>query len=148
MLLQVVLPALTHLFNFIFTCSEFSSRWKCAVVLPVPKVSKSAGFSNFRPIGLLPCLSKVCEVLMAGQMNGHIRNFWLLCPFHSEFRRHHSTTTAVLKVTEDIRLNLEATVLVMLDFTQAFDMIAYDMVCKMRGSQRYGSDGFARLIFV
>jgi hypothetical protein len=54
---------------------------------------------------------------------------------------HPSTTTAVLKVTEDIRLNLEggqATVLVMLDFTQVFDMIAHDlMVCKMRASQRY-----------
>jgi hypothetical protein len=94
-----------------------------------------AGFSDFRPISLLPCLSKVCEVLMAGQMNRHIRNFGLLCPFQSGFRRHHTTTTAVLKVTEDIRLNLEdgqATVLVMLDFTQAFDMIAHDlMVCKI-----------------
>jgi hypothetical protein len=68
-------------------------------------------------------------MLMVGQMNGHIRNFGLLC------------STAVLKVTGDIRLNLEdeqATVLVMLDFTQAFDMIAHDLlVCKMRASQRY-----------
>jgi hypothetical protein len=44
-------------------------------------------------------------------------------------------------VKEDIRLNLEdgqASVLVMLNFTQAFDMIAHDlMVCKMRASQRY-----------
>jgi hypothetical protein len=44
-------------------------------------------------------------------------------------------------VTEDIRLNMEdgqAIVLVMLDFTQAFDMIAhYLMVCKIRGSQSY-----------
>jgi hypothetical protein len=51
-------------------------------------------------------------------------------------------------VTEDIRLNLEhghATVLVMLDFTQDFDMIAHDlMVYKMRASQRY-SDGATAL---
>jgi hypothetical protein len=59
MLLPMVLPALTHLFNFIFTCSEFPSRWKCAVVLSIPKVSNPAGFSDFRPISLLPCLSKI-----------------------------------------------------------------------------------------
>jgi hypothetical protein len=62
------------------TCSEFLSRWKCTVVLPIPKVSYPAGFSDFRPISLLPCLSKVCEVLMAGWMGRHIRNFGLLCP--------------------------------------------------------------------
>jgi hypothetical protein len=54
MLLPVVLPALTHLFNFIFTRSEFPSRWKCAVVLPIPKVSYPSDFSDFRPISLLP----------------------------------------------------------------------------------------------
>jgi retron-type reverse transcriptase len=61
-----------------------------------------------------------------------------------ESRRHHSTTTAVFKVTEDIRLNLEdgqATVLVILDFTQVFDMIAHDL----RGSQKY-SDGVIALL--
>jgi hypothetical protein len=98
-------------------------------VFAIPKVSNSAGFSDFRPISLLPCFSKVCEVLMAGQMNRHIRNFGLLCPFQSGVRRHHSTTTAVLKDTENIRLNLEdgqPTVLVMLDFAQAFDIIAHN----------------------
>jgi hypothetical protein len=66
MLLPVVLPALTHFFKFIFTCSEFPSKWKCAVVLPIPKVSNPAGFSDLRPISSLFCLSKASEVLMAG----------------------------------------------------------------------------------
>jgi hypothetical protein len=83
---------------------------------------------------------------MAGQMNRHIRNFGLLCPFQSGFRRHHSTTTAVLKVTEDNLEDGQATVLVMLDFTHPFDMIAHDlMVCKMRPSQWY-SDGATALL--
>jgi hypothetical protein len=52
------------------------------MLLPVVSLRVSmAGFSDFRPISLLPCLSKVCEVLMTGQMNRHIRNFGLLCPF-------------------------------------------------------------------
>jgi hypothetical protein len=87
-------------------------------------VTNFGGFSDFRLISLLPCLSKVCEVSLVGQMNRHMCNFGLLCPIQSGPRRHHSTTTAVLKVTEDIGLNLEdgqAPVLIMLDFTQAFD---------------------------
>jgi hypothetical protein len=47
LLLPVVLPALTLLFNFFFTCSELPSRWKCAVVLPIPKVSNPVGFLIF-----------------------------------------------------------------------------------------------------
>ena len=63
---------------------------------------------------------------MANQLTTHICANNLLNPFQSGFRRSHRTTTAVLKVTEDIRLNLEerqATVLVLLDFSQAFDTV-------------------------
>jgi hypothetical protein len=66
-------------------------------VLPIPKVCSHAGFSDFRPISLLSCLSKVCEVLMAVQMKGHIRNFGLLCPFQSGFRRQSQYYNSSLK---------------------------------------------------
>jgi hypothetical protein len=56
-------------------------------------------FSDYRPISLLACLSKVFEVLMARQMEAHIRRSELLTVFQFGFRRHHSTTAAVLKVT-------------------------------------------------
>jgi hypothetical protein len=95
-------------------------------VLPIPKVAVTVKFSDYRPISLLACLSKVFEVLMARQMEAHIRRNELLTVFQSGFRRHHSTTAAILKVTEDIRSNMEdgqVTVLVLLDFSQAFDMV-------------------------
>jgi hypothetical protein len=77
-------------------------------VLPIPKISNPAGFSDFLPISLLPYLSKVFEVLMAGQMNRHIRNFGLLGPFQSGFRRHHGTTTAALKAGHSIEFRRRA----------------------------------------
>jgi hypothetical protein len=77
------------------------------VVLPIPKIAVPVKFSDYRPRSLLACLSKVFEVLIARQMEAHIRRNELLTVFQSGFRRHHSTTAAVLKVTEDIRSNME-----------------------------------------
>jgi hypothetical protein len=59
---------------------------------------------------------------MARQMERHICCNNLLTVFQSGFRRHLSTTAAVLKVTEDIRLSMEdrqVTMLSLLDFSQA-----------------------------
>jgi hypothetical protein len=59
------------------------------------------------------------------------------------------TTAAVLKVTEDIRSNMEdgqVTVLVLLDFSQAFDMVIHGLLlCKLRNLQNY-SDGDRMLV--
>jgi hypothetical protein len=73
LVLPVVLPVLTHIFNHIFVSSEFSGRWKTSLVLPIPKISSPAKFSDYKTISLLVCLSKVFEVLMARQMEIHIR---------------------------------------------------------------------------
>jgi hypothetical protein len=71
-LLHVLLGTLTNVFNHIFTCSELPARWgggggvRASVVLP---------------ISLLACLSKVFEVLMARQMEAHVRRNELLTVF-------------------------------------------------------------------
>jgi hypothetical protein len=127
--------------NHIFVSSEFPEKWKTSAVLPIPKVSSLAKFSDYRPISLLVCLSIVFEVLMARQMERHIHCNNLLTVLQSGFRRHHSTAAVVLRVTEDIRLNMEdgkVTVLVLLDFSQAFDMVVHGMLlCKLRNAQNY-----------
>jgi hypothetical protein len=53
-------------------------------------------------------------------MEAHVQMNELLTVFKSGFRRHHTTTAAVLKVMDDIRSNMEhgeVTVLVFLDFS-------------------------------
>jgi hypothetical protein len=75
------------------------------VVLPFPKISSPAKFSDYR---------------WREQMERDIRCNNLLTVFQSGFRRHHSTATAVLKVTKDIRLSMEdgqVKVLLLLNFS-------------------------------
>jgi hypothetical protein len=73
MLLPVVLPAL-YIFSPALSSLPDGSALLCY---------QFGKFLTLRvsPISLLPCLPKVCEVLMAGQINGHICNFGLLSPF-------------------------------------------------------------------
>jgi len=141
LLLPVILPILVHIYNYIFACSEYPQQWKTAIVLPIPKVPSPTSLKDFRPISLLNCLSKIFEVLMAKQINAHIRENNLLNEFQSGFRKSHSTTTAILKVTEDIRSNLDeghATVLVLLDFSQAFDTVVHELLLlKLQNLFRY-----------
>jgi hypothetical protein len=74
-------------------------------------------------------------VVMARQMERHIICNNLLSVFQSGFRRHHSTSAAVLKVTEDIRLSMgdiQLTLLLLLDISQAFDMVVHGLLlCKI-----------------
>jgi hypothetical protein len=73
LLFLVVLPVLSHIFNHIFVSSKSPGKWETSVVLPIPRVSSPAKFSDYIPISLLVCSSKVFEVLMARQMERHIR---------------------------------------------------------------------------
>jgi hypothetical protein len=58
-------PLLPYLFGI-------SGKVWASVVLPIPKVAVAVKFSDYGPISLLACLSKVFEVLMARQMEAHI----------------------------------------------------------------------------
>jgi hypothetical protein len=42
-------------------CSYFPPQWKRATMIPIPKVPSPSTLSDFRPISLLSCLSKILE---------------------------------------------------------------------------------------
>ena len=65
-------PAITFLFNWSLKEGFVPLCLKSAIVTPIPKCSKPSALSDFRPISMLPLLSKVFEKLFA--------RFWLL-PF-------------------------------------------------------------------
>jgi hypothetical protein len=62
-----ILSVITHLFNFSINTSTFPSAWKTALVLPLPKCGYPTGLSDFRPISILPVLSKGFERLICTQ---------------------------------------------------------------------------------
>jgi hypothetical protein len=82
LLLPFICCHVMHVFNHAITSSVFLSMWKVAIVRPVAKVGTPSGPSNFRPISVV--------------------SVSLLSDFQFGFWRGHSTTIALVRVTEEI----------------------------------------------
>jgi len=127
-LLHIILPHITHIFNTILTTSVFPKSWKKVKITPIPKSN-----TEYRPIAILPVLSKALEKLMASQMSEFLVKQNLLSDKQSGFRPKRSCVTALISVCEDIRKSLdnnEIIILLLLDFSKAFDNVNHRQLLK------------------
>jgi hypothetical protein len=136
-LLPLILPFITNIFNTSLLQEHFPSQWKCSLIKPIPKKNNTSEEQDFRPISFLPILSKAFEKLIYDQVSNFLKDNNILNEFQSGFRHRHSTTTALVKITDDIRKsmdNKELSLLVLLDFSKAFDSIDKDILAaKLKG---------------
>jgi hypothetical protein len=103
---KLLAPSLIPLYNF-FQFLLYSRHISGGLegkqkIIPLPKISKPFDFSDYRPIAILPCLSKAFEECMRGQMVEYLMLNKLLVPLQSGLKANHSTTTALLKVVDDL----------------------------------------------
>ena len=122
---------LTHIINTSIELNTFPSRWKKAIITPIPKVGIPLSPNDFRPISILATLSKVCEKLINSQIVEYIDKYHLFDPYQSAYRKYSSTATALLKITEDIMESIDdadVTLLILLDFSKAFDTVNHRLL--------------------
>nr|CAI5825638.1 unnamed protein product [Callosobruchus analis] len=97
-----VVPHLTHIINECIKNSHFSLSWKTAVVVPLPKIRNPIKLSDTRPVSLLPIFSKIFEKILVSQIKSYVEARKIYPPTQSGFQKAHSTTTAMLQITDDI----------------------------------------------
>jgi hypothetical protein len=127
-------PAVTYIFNRSLSEGHVPLCFKQAIIIPIPKISNPLGPSDFRPISLLPVVSKVFEKLVA--------RFWIL-PYikhmdGSQFaylpRIGSGTSTALTLIYDSIIRFLDSTSgavrLMALDFAKAFDSLPHDAILR------------------
>ena len=109
-IMQAILPHVTDIINDSLSAGFVPTDFKNAVVKPIIKNTSLDReiLKNFRPISNLPFLSKVLERIVAKRLNAHINLHSLDDPLQSAYKPGHSTETALLKVTNDILIELDA----------------------------------------
>ena len=114
-----LLPVITSILNLSLQSGYFAEQWKEALVHPLLKTSGlDLKFQNLRPVSNLPFISKLTESAAANQMQTHMSVNHMYPVFQSAYRKQHSTETALLKVHNDILMNMNkqrVTLLVLLD---------------------------------
>lgn len=148
-LLPHVVTQICFIFNLCLRYSKYPRAWKAAKVIPIKKKQRNLNLSNLRPISILCGLSKVFEKILKNQIQEFITSFNLLSGFQSGFRSGHSTTTAFLKVHDDVSKIIDSkgiALLLLIDFSKAFDRVSHNKLLRKLSEQFYFSCDSVRLV--
>ena len=133
LIIDDILPSLTHIINLSLDSSVFPDLWKSAKIIPLLKKGDPLSAKNYRPVALLPILSKILEKVVFKQIVNYMETNKLIHPSHHGSRAKHNTCTAVLEMYStwvDSFERGETTGIMMLDLSAAFDLVNHELLVK------------------
>ena len=124
-------PLLTVIINQSLNTGIFPEKLKVAKVLPLYKKGDEHFFDNYRPISLLPAISKVIEKIVYNQLYDYFVKNNLIYDSQYGFRQLHSTELAALEITDRLTQNMDngkISITIYLDLSKAFDTLNHNIL--------------------
>ena len=142
----MIADCVTHLVNLSIKSGTVPSERKQAKVAPLFKSGNKDDLDNYRPISILPILSKILEKTVFHQLHSYLSENSLLSQYQSGFRANHSTQLAITFLTDKIRGHMDKGLLtgaVFIDLKKAFNTVLHDGL--LNKLFRYGIQDHASL---
>lgn len=122
---------LTIIFNKSMSEGIFPDQLKKAKITPIFKKGNKNECKNYRPVSVLPCLSKILESLIHDRLSEFLINNHIISDAQHGFQKQKSTTSAILTLTDDILKsfdNKNFTIALFLDLSKAFETVNHNIL--------------------
>ena len=127
----VLASPITNLINLSISLSSFPDDFKIAKLKPLYKKEAKTKPKNYRPISLLPLISKIIERIIHDQTQVFFDENKILYTYQSGFQKHYSTDTCLSYLTDRVRNGFEKgslTGMILIDLQKAFDTIDHKIL--------------------
>ena len=141
---QYFVRPLVHILNISLMNGHVPRELKIARVMPIFKSGDKKIISNYRPVSVLPCFSKILEKLVYKRMINFITKYDILYKYQFGFREKHGTSLALSFLIDNIVSAHEKGQCVLgifIDFSKAFDTVNHQILYKKLAN--YGIRGMA-----
>ena len=128
---HIILEPLTLIINQMINTGIFPDKLKIVKAIPIYKKGDEAVFSNYRPISLLPLISKVFEKVIFKQLYSYFKNEKIFNAGQYGFKSGHSTELAVLEIIDRITIDMDngkISINIYLDLSKAFDTLDHSIL--------------------
>lgn len=126
-------PVIATLINKSIDTGKFPSQLKHAKIIPIFKGGTKSDPSNYRPISILPTISKLFEKHVNSHLMGYLNKYKLIHENQSGFRQKHSCQTALVKLIDNWMTCIDKGDIIgtlFLDFRKAFDLVDHSILIK------------------
>ena len=130
---DIIAEPLHHVITLSLMQLQFPACWKLTKIVPLHKKDSILDAKNYRPVAILSPLSKILEKAIYEQIYDYFdRNKLLHSSLHG-FRKHRSTTTALLSMYNkwvEAASYGKVTGVVLVDLSAAFDLVSPALLTK------------------